>query len=177
MCDGALAADEAKENFAATAELQRRKALKDMDQQQTERERDPAYIEEQKKRETERAEATAKAQADRTAMLAKIRHSGHHVQARVLTVGDHYVIAMIRVRILTGKTSTGAERSSYSEPMEEPCWIQDVDTTNVIDSERLELTVYAAGKTSYRAVSGAHKTVLRLSTTPEGALKAMMSSP
>lgn len=172
-----MAADESKDDFTATAELQRRKALKDMEQQQAERERDPAYIEEQKKRQAERDEIAAKAQAERTALLAKIRRSEHHVQARVLTVGEHYVIAVIRVRIVTGKTSTGAERFGYSEPMEEPCWIQDVDTTNVIDSDRLELTVYAAGKTSYRAVSGARKTVLRLSTTPEGALKAMMSSP
>ncbi len=65
-----------------------------------------------------------------------------------------------------------ADRSgSLSPELDDPTWIEGVDTTNTVDNDRLDLWVYPAGKHSYESAGGALRTVRRFATTVEQALK------
>lgn len=143
----------------------REQALEKLRAEQRQKEESPEYIEEQSKL----AEARAKA-------IQQMSKASLSIQARVLTVADGAVLAIIRVKKkLPPKSNKKGPQFSLSDELDDPFWIEGVDTRHVVDNDVLDLTVYSAGKKSYRAVSGAWKTVRRFATSPEQALNLALT--
>ena len=100
--------------------------------------------------------AQQKLAAEREKTLVVIRESPLQIQARVLSVNDRSILAFIRIKKkLPLRSGENKQRISLSNELDEPVWIEGVDTSDIVDNDVLQLTVYLAGKQSYPAVSGA----------------------